>query len=262
MIRQWFTIVLLVTLTACGSGAATAVSQVGEPSAAPTVVLSPTATSSPPATATTPAPTATAAPPTATTAPPTATTAPSPTRPAASPTTRPRATATTTAARSTGPSGTVPAGWKVYRGSAQVPFTIAYPPNWTVDESKASSNQISFNAPGNAAIVQIGSTGKSARGANLDVERDAFFRSVSSFCTKTGIDQTGDEERSGIKFATLGATCDTSGGLAYIFTGLGLNGTNQVPWFYNLIALYGNYQTANTTYFQPMLGTLNVYGNP
>lgn len=253
VIGRWLCILLLPALVACGSPAATAVSQLAEPS--------PTATAAPSPTPTT-APTATAPPPTATAAPPTATAAPTPTRPAASPTARPPATATAGTARSTEPSGTVPAGWKVYRGSAQVPFAIAYPPNWTLDESKASSNQITFSAPGNAAIVQIGSTGKPARGANLDVERDAFFRSVSGFCTKTGVDQTGNEERSGIKFATLGATCDTSGGLAYIFTGLGLNGTNQVPWFYNLITLYGNYQTANSTFFQPMLGTLNIYGNP
>jgi hypothetical protein len=161
----------------------------------------------------------------------------------------------------------VPSGWKVYRGGAQLPMVIAYPPDWTVDESKLSNNIVVFNAPDQLTEVQIDAEKVSA-GANIDVLRDQFFKGVSGVCDKAGVEATDYGNSSGIRFAELAATCDVKGTLLLFYVGSGLSGS--VEWDFLLVSLYkdfnkntckcaqGNYEK----YFAPMLATLNIYGNP
>jgi hypothetical protein len=157
------------------------------------------------------------------------------------------------------PLGAIPAGWQVYQGP--LPFAIAYPPDWTVDESQLqSSNLVYFFAPGadqNIFLV-IATTGAPEESPNLDVLRDRWFQARVRGCTKFATDQTGQEMLNGITFATIGATCDLPTGLAYSYTGLGVRGT--VPWIFEFNAPYELYEAELAAHFRPMIASLNIYG--
>ena len=211
---------------------------------APTSTIAPTATIAPP-TATKPAATSTTAPPTPTKA---ATIAPTPTRPAA-------------AAPTPAPLGTVPTGWKIYRGTSPVPFVIAYPPDWRVDTSSIANGQVYFrpSGPDSTTWMLVATEGQPDPSANIDVLRDNYYNSITS-CTKKAIDRTNTVSYSGITFAGLGLTCDTSNGLLYERIGVGLN--KQVPWRYRLNAPYGQYSDLLDSAYSDMLTSLNIYANP
>ena len=76
------------------------------------------------------------------------------------------------------PNGTIPAGWLVYRGPAYFPFAIAYPPDWTLDDSLLPEQRVIFLEGPDAGTyneeiyIEFGDT---ATGANIDVQRDDFF---------------------------------------------------------------------------------------
>lgn len=188
-------------------------------------------------------------PPTATAPPATPTTTATPTRPAPSPG---RGTATPA------PAGNYPADWRVYQG--RLPFAIAYPPDWTVDESQLSSNLIYFFAPGQdqSIFLVIATTGMAEGAVNLDVLRDRWIQSRLRGCDQFAIDQSGQEELHGITYATVGATCDLPTGLAYSYTGLGVRGA--VPWIFEFNAPYERYEATLAEVFRPMIQTLNIYG--
>jgi len=234
---------------------------------APTATVAPTATqgavtvSNPPVATT--APTATPVPvaPTATVRPavaPTATTRPPTVAPTVAPTTK---------AASQSPVENAPAGWKTYRGSAQAPFALYYPPDWKVDESKIAKGTVSFDSPDGLASFQL-SAGRASAGANIDVLRDQYFKGVSSVCDKSGVEGTDYVTVSAIKFAQLVATCDSKATLFLFDVGSGLNGNTE--WDFTILSPYKNFSKSTCQcnagalelYFQPMFTALNIYGNP
>jgi hypothetical protein len=257
----WFIVVgLLLSLIACGQPEAQVQHEAIEPSATPipptatataTATAIPTATPLPP-TATPIPPTATPRPPTATLVPPTATPRP----PTA--TTRPQPTATRAVAPT--PLGAKPSGWKTYT-STSLPFTIYYPPDWGVDESKLSSGYVIFVAQKGYRGVLVGTTGQRTT-ASADELRDAYFNEVLAECVKKGIDITRDNNISGMVFKSVGATCNEANdpNLYYYYVGLGLN--NNVPWRFRFYSLYSEYDSNVADYFFPMISSLNIFGNP
>lgn len=225
--------------------------------------LEPTSTPVPP-TATPIPPTATATatatlppPPTATPIPPTATTAAPPTATPRPPT----ATATRPPAVTPTPLGTRPAGWKVYPGTPQAPFTIYYPPNWTVDESNLSNGYVLFVDPSVYRAVLVGNTGAPTN-RTADELRDQYFNEVLRDCTKKGVDVTRDNTISGLTFKSVGATCNLANDarLYYYYIGLGLY--KNVPWRFRFYSIYADYGKNVDDYFLPMISSLNIYGNP
>jgi hypothetical protein len=252
---------LLLSLLACGQP----VEQVQRAALEPTATaLPPTATATATATAV-PIPTVTPLPPTPTaTAPATATATPRPPtatpRPPA-PTVAPtRAPTATTRAQPPTPFGTRPSGWKTYTGTV-LPFTLYYPPNWSVDESKLSDGYVIFLQPGEYRAVLVGTTGVRTN-ASADQLRDEYFNEVLADCTKKGIDVTRDNTFSNIVFKSVGATCNQPNDpdLYYFYIGLGL--ANNVPWRFRFYSLYEEYNQNVEDYFFPIISSLNIYANP
>lgn len=169
--------------------------------------------------------------------------------------TPPGATATPSRpAASATPSGAIPnpipAGWRTYRGT--LPFTIAVPPDWTIEEQSAQG-LIYFYAPTaeRTTFMVLATTGQAAANPNLDVLRDQWYRSRTEQCRDFAIERTSQARYADIDFATVGATCDLPNGLAYSYTGIGLR--QQVPWIFEFNAPYGDYNLAFATAFEPMI---------
>lgn len=188
---------------------------------------------------------------------PTATAAPMPTSPPPPP------APTATKAAQQGRPLSVPSGWRTYTGHPKVPFAIAYPPNWTVDESSAESGSVSFSSPDGTLLFLVNTTGKQDSNANIDVLRDTYATSfVRSFeCNKSGVEKTGNSTYSGVQFAFLLQTCDITGSPLKLWdVAAGLK--NGVEWDYFFISDYGTYNSNFSSYYGPMLSSLNIYRNP
>lgn len=187
---------------------------------------------------------------------------------AATGTTPPSATAPSVgAATPVAPLGTVPAGWQTYGGNTRVPFAIAYPPGWTVDDSRSSEGRVYFYGPGvsepleDALWVLIATTGRAEPTANIDVLRNQYFAAeLKESHPEVGIDVTRTNQFSGLTFASLGATFDVNYQLCYAYIGLGLRG--QVPWRFRLNSRYSDYSANLDSTFGPMIASLNIYNNP
>jgi hypothetical protein len=253
----------LAALAACGGTTATAPAQ---PLAAPTATVAPS--NAPPTT--TGAPTGAA--PRATTASPAG--AASPTTAAARPTTgrapggTPAASGipASPAAAPAGPTavpqprGAIPAGWQVYRGGPEFPFVIAYPPDWTADDSLLPDQRIVyFHGPGDRELgeridLEISEVGD---GAGIDVQRDEFFTRESAFCDAKGIEYTTHRQVAGVPFAILGATCDASNVLSFMQVASGLVGGDE--WNILMRTPYERKAQRLRDVFDPMLASLNVY---
>lgn len=248
--RRWsryvmpWSVALVLALAACSTGGGPTPTPTGLP-ASSTSGLSNTPTLPPtPPTPTVPPPTATI--------PPTVVAATATRGTAATGTRRP-----VTASPLPPPIGDAPAGWKVYRGP--LPFVIAYPPDWIVDESQLGQNLVYFYAPvpDRSTFVVIATTGGPEANPNLDVLRDRWFKSRTRQCLKFAVDTTRQEQHAGVDFATVGATCDLPDGLAYSYTGIGIR--QQVPWIFEFNASYGAFNVALAEVFLPMIGTWNIY---
>lgn len=180
----------------------------------------------------------------------------------------PSAVATPTAARTPSPAattvpqptGAVPNGWKVYRGSPIIPFVVAYPPDWTMDDSLLPEQRIVyFYGPkgrddDERIDIEIGQT---RTGANIDVQRDVYFHQKSDFCEKKGIEYTEHRQVAGVAFAILGATCDASNNLTFMQVASGLK--NGDEWNVQMRTQYANKEARLREVFNPMLASLNVY---
>jgi hypothetical protein len=165
------------------------------------------------------------------------------------------------------PLGTVSAGWQTYGGNSRVPFAIAYPPGWTVDDSRAGEGRVYFYGPGvrepfeDALWVLIATTGRAEPTANIDVLRNQYFAAeLKEAHPEAGIDVTRANQFSGLTFASLGATFDVNYQLCYAYIGLGLRG--QVPWRFRLNSRYSDYSVNLDNTFGPMIASLNIYNNP
>lgn len=142
-----------------------------------------------------------------------------------------------------------------------------YPPDWQLDESELSTGTVRFVGQDGLTTLQL-TAERAVPGANIDVLRDQYFRAVSGSCDKAGVEGTDYSTSSGIRFAELAATCDTAGTLLLFVVGAGLNGDTE--WDFLLGGRYGEFnkntcRCAGGTferYFQPMLNSLVIYGNP
>ena len=109
-----------------------------------------------------------------------------------------------------------PAGWKAYRGNAKVPIAINYPPDWTVDESRASEGRVYFYGPGVTQPYRERALGADRHdrlrepNGNIDVLRDQYFNSRDQAAhPEAGMDITRNNTFSGLTFASIGATFDS-----------------------------------------------------
>ncbi len=258
--------------TACGGSTSSTVA----PTVAPNT---PAATTTSASVANTPAPTNAGATATRTASPSASASAasspadPSPASPVA---TAPRATpataiapaATARPSTATPPSGgALPAGWQTYNGGARVPFTIAYPPDWTVDDSRATQGRVYIYGPGvtqpyeDALWILIATTGSVAPDVNIDVLRDQYFATeIKDPHPEAGIDVTRRNEFSGLPFASLGTTFNSGTTLCYAYIGLAVR--DGVPWRFRLNSPYADYSATLESTFAPMVGSLHIYGNP
>lgn len=242
---------LLVALVACGSAATTSNQSLADPtltvaprgSAAPTAGVSAPATPGAPATATiTAVPRASSAAAATATAPP----------------------ASTPTQATTGvlpqPNGTIPAGWNVFRGPREFPFAIAYPPNWTVDQSLYPEQQIIYfvGPSGNTDEESVAIiSGARQTDANIDVLLDDFYQQKSAYCDREGVEFTEYRQITDATFAILGAACDQGGVLFFLQVGAGLKGGDQ--WDIEMRTTYERKEEFRRGIFDPMLASLNVY---
>ncbi len=65
---------------------------------------------------------------------------------------------------------------------------------------------------------------------------------------------------SGLRFATLRATCDTDGRLLLFTVGSGLK--DNVEWDFYVASGYEVFDDYGARYIDPMLQSLNIYTNP
>ncbi|MGN6672052.1 MAG: hypothetical protein ACTHMA_02050 [Thermomicrobiales bacterium] len=175
--------------------------------------------------------------------------------------TRPPEAAPTAAASTTPkPNGPVPAGWQVYRGPANLPFVVAYPPDWTVDDSLLPEQTIIYlyGPDGREGVERIDiEIGQTASGAEIDAQRDTFFNRKSDFCDQKGIERTEHRQISGVAFAMLWATCDESNALSFMQVASGLSGGDE--WNVLMRTPYDRKDARLKEVFDPMLASLNIY---
>lgn len=152
------------------------------------------------------------------------------------------------------PVGERPAGWLVYTGPLD--FTLAYPPDWLPVEDAAHGLLYLYSPdPARTTFLVIASGAPEAQ-PNLDILRDRWFQARVARCARFAVDATGQERHNGIDFATVGATCDLPGGLAYSLTGIALLG--DTPWIFELDAPYADYAALRDAAFAPILATWQI----
>ncbi len=155
------------------------------------------------------------------------------------------------------PVGERPAGWLLYAGA--LPFTIAYPPDWTAEEDAARGLLYLYGPDPARTTFLVIAVGAPEANPNLDVLRDRWFQArtaADAKCARFAVDATGQARHSGLDFATVGITCDLPGGLAYSLTGIGLLGA--VPWIYELDAPYADFTATRDAAFAPILATWQI----
>jgi hypothetical protein len=183
-----------------------------------------------------------------------------PTAPARS--SAPTQTRLATLAQEAGPRGTAPAGWRVYRGT-EVPFVIAYPPDWAVDETSASVGEITIRSNRQDGVTwgRVRVVGKPDRPATVEMLRDRYFQLLTRPCEggRTVV-STSDESVSGIRFASLAAKCELDERDAVYYIGAGL--AEGVEWDFAFLGGEADFAANRGAYFGPMLQTLNIYANP
>jgi hypothetical protein len=169
--------------------------------------------------------------------------------------------------------GAVPAGWQVYQGPARMPFTIAYPPGWKVDDSKVTEvdRRVFFRSPDDPekTYLMIGLLGLlNYSSGDGDELRNSLFRyeidslaGSNGLCGKKEIEVTRDNRFAGLTFKSVGATCQHGSGLHYVYAGVGVGDDPKLwyaPWRFAAVAPYGNYQRDADQLYLPMLNSLTV----
>ena len=157
----------------------------------------------------------------------------------------------------------IPSGFRLFTG--RLPFTIAYPANWLVDESHSDTGQVYFYAPGaigpldNATWVEIGATGQPATD-NLDELRDQFYSDQFHAHPEAALDVLRHARYAGLDFATAGVIFTSTNENCYATLGVALKG--QTLWQFRLNARYTDYELATTRYFASMLNSLTIASAP
>ncbi len=141
---------------------------------------------------------------------------------------------------------------------------IAYPPDWTVDESHLDEGTVYFRHPTDAATWMLVATGQRTTRTADDL-RDERVRELLASCRQGAIDLAAGDWVSGILFKSAGLTCDLEGELRYAYVGVGLQ--DSIPWRFELHSPYGQYSRSSCRceagnrerYFEPMLEWLTIY---
>ncbi len=129
-----------------------------------------------------------------------------------------------------------------------------------VDESDAGEGQILFGAPDRSLAVLIAATQETGPNPNADALRGELFEGFQEDCQQNSIAFTRTDTYSGIDFATVGATCQDPGQTLALYDGVGLRG--QVAWGFVSASPSDQFEANRNTIIEPMLRTLNIYGNP
>ncbi len=244
---------LLAALVACGGATTTSNQTLAEPTAtaAPRSSAAPSVGADPPvAPSAAPALSATASVPSALPAAPASSAPPTAPRPLGQAPALPPAPTTVAA---------IPAGWRVYRGPAEFPIAVAYPPGWTVDDSLFPEQSVIFiygpDRQDDEMVEIVG--GSQQADANIDVLRDEFFYKKTEFCEKTGIEGTEQRRVANAQFAILRATCDSSNTLTFLQVASGLKGGDE--WSIAMRTPYARKGAIVRTVFDPMLASLDIY---
>ena len=165
-------------------------------------------------------------------------------------------TATPTPLPKTGPYS-IPAGWKTYSSEA-LPFAIAYPPTWKVEEH-LEEKYVIFQSPDPNVWLEILTFGKEKSDTTIDGERDNFNNAFGNACERAGIEETFNNTVAGQTFAALLSTCDLQGKLYAYYIGAALY--DDVPWYYVTFSPYAPFADNANAYFDPMLDSLNIYAS-
>lgn len=251
--RSAFVLAGLAVLIACGGNTITVPPT---PTAIPPPVPTETATQVPATATAIPASTATPFPPTAT--------------PVPQITPTPRVASPTSGQASRSPIGSPPAGWKTYAGTPRIPFSVYYPPDWTVDESEVTTKgQVKFFSPTRNPSLWI-HVNTERTTTSIDTLRDAQAKAVAQTCVRSGVELTQQGLVSRIVFNELVESCDLAdqGQLSVFLLGVGLN--HGYAWD---ITAYSPRKDFNRNscrcpagnveaFFDPMLNSANIYGDP
>lgn len=149
------------------------------------------------------------------------------------------------------PVAPVPAGWRSYSGKT-LPFAIAYPPDWTVEEDTAS---VAFVHPRGLPGVQISTLGSEFSATTAAQLRDDYYAELTQGCRDVQLQWTDSDTYGGVAFEDLAALCENSSGeVRFLYLAVGLQGSTK--WAI-LIADTDDYADNIDTFFNPMLATLN-----
>ena len=148
------------------------------------------------------------------------------------------------------PNGPLPAGWHRYV-SANLGFAIAYPADWTVDESGVTQGRVSFSAPGGQGTLQI-VTEPNTTGASGDLLRERFYAERVQGCGIKAIQRDYYATLAGLNFASREVYCEPSlvvYGAAY---------DSGAAWYYQTTAPWATRVAMRDTCFAPMLQSLKL----
>lgn len=137
---------------------------------------------------------------------------------------------------------------------------MAYPPDWTVDESYFPEQSIIYfiGPSGNTDEESVAIIwGSQQTEANIDVILNDFYQQRSAYCDKEGIESTEHRQISNATFAILQAACDQGGVLFFLQVGAGLKSSDQ--WDIEMRTLYENKEAFKRNIFDPMLASINIY---
>ncbi len=168
------------------------------------------------------------------------------------------------------PFGSPLPGWKTYVGSARLPVSTYYPPDWIVDESAlATKGQVKFSAPSGSPVLWIHATTEQIT-TSIDTLRDAQATAFAQSCVRSGVERTEQGKVSGMILNQLVVSCDLAaqGSLSIFLVGVGLNHGYQ--WDVTTYSPYKDYNrdTCNCpagnveAFFQIMLNSANIYADP
>lgn len=153
-----------------------------------------------------------------------------------------------------------PAGWPVYRGT-QVPFIMAYPPEWDVDETSATVGEITFSPRAGAGGFATIGVRDAVPGRALALARDRQLTYVTRVCEYGREKEEGaDTSIAGLTFATATATCELERAAGDVdttfFVGVVVSG--GVEWRFAFQCDEDDFADNNAAYFTPMLNSLTL----
>lgn len=167
-------------------------------------------------------------------------------------------------ARTVFPYKPIPRGWKTYKGMG-VPFAIAYPAHWSVDEANSPVGEISFlgNEKTSSISGTLATRELASQPVGLDVLRGRFLNVVTRVCEGgKRIGKAGRARFSQVTFATVTAACSGSeegeNEEVKAFY-LGVAKIDGRQWTFSFSSHQDELARNTRQYFVPMLKTLHIY---